>query len=83
MLLFVFFLLTLRLNRPRRHAGLDTASSDYLDYRLRGNDKLLVFSRRSNKAFFIQYIDMLTNRVLDNCEILFERRNGRRAEVNG
>jgi len=41
-------LLTWRLNSQLRHAGLDPASSVFLDSRLRGNDELRVFNRRSN-----------------------------------
>ena len=33
-----------------RHAGLDPASSDFLDCRLRGNDMLRVFIRRSSNV---------------------------------
>jgi hypothetical protein len=42
------YLLTRRLNSQLRHAGLDPASSTLLDSRLRGNDELRVFIRRSN-----------------------------------
>jgi hypothetical protein len=42
------FILTRRLNSQLRHAGLDPASSVLLDSRLRGNDELRVFIRRSN-----------------------------------
>jgi hypothetical protein len=41
-------ILTWRLNSQLRHAGLDPASSVFLDSRLRGNDELRVFNRRSN-----------------------------------
>jgi hypothetical protein len=43
------FILTRRLNSQVRHAGLDPASSPFLDSRLRGNDNGGVFIRRSNK----------------------------------
>ena len=42
-------ILTWRLNRQPRHAGLDPASSVFMDSRLRGNDNRGVFNRRSNK----------------------------------
>ena len=41
-------LLTWRLNSQLRHAGLDPASSAFLDSRLCGNDSPRVFSHRSN-----------------------------------
>jgi len=41
-------ILTWRLNSQLRHAGLDPASSAFLDSRLRGNDNLRVFNHRSN-----------------------------------
>jgi hypothetical protein len=45
---YVLDLLTRRLNSQLRHAGFDPASSVLLDSRLRGNDELRVFIRRSN-----------------------------------
>ncbi len=41
-------ILTWQLNSQLRHAGLDPASSVFLDSRLRGNDNRGVFNRRSN-----------------------------------
>jgi prepilin-type N-terminal cleavage/methylation domain-containing protein len=49
-------LLTWRLNSQVRHAGLDQASSVFLDSRLRGNDILRVFIRRSNIWGFLVYM---------------------------
>jgi hypothetical protein len=55
------FLLTWRLNSQLRHAGLDPASSLFLDSRplpakgqARGNDNLLVFIRRGNNTSLFQ-----------------------------
>ena len=45
---FLRKVLTWRQNSQLRHAGLDPASSVFLDSRLRGNDNLRVFIRRSN-----------------------------------
>jgi len=50
-------ILTRRLNSQLRHAGLDPASSVLLDSRLRVNDELRVFIRRSNMSYYL-YPDM-------------------------
>ncbi len=47
-ILEVVRIITWRLNRQLRLAGLDPASSVFLDSRLRGNDSRRVFNRRSN-----------------------------------
>ena len=44
----IVLLLTWQLNSSTRHAGLDPASSAFLDSRLRGNDSFKVFNCRSN-----------------------------------
>ena len=43
-------LLTWQLNSQLRHAGLDPASSVFLDSHLRGNDNRWVFNRWSNSV---------------------------------
>ena len=48
LLIGILTILTWRLNSQLRHAGLDPASSVFLDSRLRGNDNRGVFNRRSN-----------------------------------